>query len=105
MSFSDFHGNHDLVRRLREMLARDRFPQAVVLSGPAGSGRYTVALMLAKAINCLSPIATADLPDFCGNCSNCVRIAQSEDLDARFEEAVEPGENWGGREKKRRHTF
>ena len=50
MSFTDFHGNSDLVDRLREMVARDRFPQAVVLAGPAGSGKYTLVLMLAKAI-------------------------------------------------------
>jgi DNA polymerase-3 subunit delta' len=85
MGFTDFHGNSDVVHRLREMLARDRFPQAVVLSGPAGSGKYTLALMLAKAINCLEAIMTDGLPDFCGKCSNCVRIAQSQDLDARFE--------------------
>ena len=89
MSFTDFHGNSDVVHRLREMLARDRFPQAVVLAGPAGSGKYTLALMLAKAINCLEPMITDGLPEFCGKCSNCVRIAQSQDLYARFEEAVE----------------
>ena len=68
--FTDFHGNSDVVHRLREMLARDRFPQAVVLAGPAGSGKYTLALMLAKAINCLEPAVTDGLPDFCGKCSN-----------------------------------
>ena len=89
MPFSDFHGNAELVRRLREMLARNRFPQAVVLAGPAGSGKYTLSLMLAKAMNCLDPPATDGLPDFCGNCSNCMRIAQAEDLAARCAEAVE----------------
>src|ERR1700682_3387686 len=105
MSFNGFHGNSDIVHRLREMLARDRFPQAVVLAGPAGSGKYTLALMLAKAINCLSPITTDGLPDFCGKCSNCVRIAQSEDLDARFEEAVEARENLRETDKKETRLF
>ena len=36
MSFSDFHGNAETVHRLRDMLARERFPHAVILSGPQG---------------------------------------------------------------------
>jgi len=89
MGFSDFYGNSEAVRQLRDMLARNRFPQAVILAGHAGAGKYTLALMLAKAMNCLAPLTTDGLPDFCGKCSNCIRIAQAEDLDARFAEAVE----------------
>src|SRR5207237_9054486 len=92
MGFSAFYGNSDVIHRLRDMLARKRFPHAVILVGPAGSGKYTLSLMLAKAINCLSPILTDNLPDFCGECSNCVRIAQAEDLETRFTEAVEARE-------------
>jgi DNA polymerase-3 subunit delta' len=92
MPFSDFYGSSEAVRRLREMLARSRFPQAVVLTGSAGSGKYTLALMLAKVMNCLAPVTTDGLPDFCGECSNCARIAQSEDLDARYAEAVDARE-------------
>jgi DNA polymerase-3 subunit delta' len=103
--FNAFHGNSDVVRRLRDMLARSHFPQAVILAGPAGSGKYTLALMLAKAMNCLSPTVTDGLPDFCGKCSNCVRIAQSEDLDARFAEAVEARENLRETDKKETRLF
>jgi len=103
--FTDFHGNSDVVRRLRDMLARNHFPQAVILAGPAGSGKYTLALMLAKAMNCLSPVTTDGLPDFCGKCSNCVRIALSEDLDARFAEAVEARENLRDTDKKETRLF
>ena len=77
MGFSDFYGNSDVIHRLRDMLARNRFPHAVILAGPAGSGKYTLSLMLARAMNCLAPIFTDNLPDFCGKCSNCVRIAQA----------------------------
>src|SRR5437660_9211546 len=105
MSFSDFHGNSDLVHRLRDMLMRNHFPQAVILAGPAGSGKYTLALMLAKAMNCLSPIVTDGLPDFCGKCSNCVQIALSEDLDSRFAEAVEARENLRETDKKETRLF
>ena len=34
MPFSDFQGNAETVRQLREMLARDRFPHAMILAGP-----------------------------------------------------------------------
>jgi DNA polymerase III subunit delta' len=100
MPFSDFHGNEAVVHRLREMLGRGRLPQAVILSGPAGSGKYTLALMLARAMNCLQPTTTDGLPDFCGKCSNCVRIGEALDLDARFAEAVEARENLRETDKK-----
>ena len=100
MSFADFHGNSEIVHRLRDMLARERFPHAVVLAGAKGSGKYTLALMLARAMNCLNPIVTDGLPDFCGKCANCTRIAQASDLDARFTEAVEARENLRETDKK-----
>jgi DNA polymerase-3 subunit delta' len=103
--FNDFHGNSDVVHRLRDMMARNHFPQAVILAGPAGSGKYTLALLLAKAMNCLSSTITDGLPDFCGECSNCVRIAQSQDLDARFAEAVEARENLRETDKKETRLF
>lgn len=105
MPFSDFHGNPETVRCLRDMLARERLPHAIILAGAQGSGKYTLALMLAKAMNCLSPITTDGLPDFCGKCSNCVRIAQSEDLEARFAEAVETRENLREADRKDTRIF
>src|SRR5438128_5596041 len=92
MGFSDFHGNSETVHRMRDMLAHQRLPHAVILAGPRGSGKYTLALMLAKVMNCLSPTTTNGLPDFCGQCSNCTRIAQSEDLESRCAEAVDTRE-------------
>ena len=105
MPFSDFYGNSEMVRQMRDMLARNRFPQAVILAGPTGSGKYTLALMLAKVMNCLAPVTTDGLPDFCGKCSNCVRIAQAEDLNARVAEAVEARENLRDADKKETRLF
>jgi DNA polymerase-3 subunit delta' len=105
MPFSDFAGNPGTIHRMREMLARERFPHAVILSGAQGSGKYTLALMLARAINCLEQPLTDGLPDFCGRCSNCARIAQSEDLDARFAEAVEAREHLRDADKKETRLF
>src|ERR1700676_3703528 len=105
MPFSDFHGNSETIHRLREMLARERCPHAVVLSGGQGSGKYTLALMLAQALNCLSPTTAEGLPDFCGKCANCTRIAQAADLDTRFAEAVETRENLRDADKKETRLF
>lgn len=88
MSFRDFLGNEPTVRHLREAIAADRFPQSLILSGPRGAGKYTLAVKLAQTVNCLNPQQTDGLPDACGVCSNCVRIGQSADLDARVDEAI-----------------
>ena len=105
MPFSDFLGNPEALHGLREMLARKRFPHAVILSGAHGSGKYTLALMLARALNCLEQPATDGLPDFCGRCANCTRIAQAADLDARFAEAVEARDNLRDADKKETRLF
>ncbi len=93
MPFSDFHGNSDVVRTIREMLAHERFPHAVILSGPQGAGKFTLAQMIAKTMNCLERPLIGGLPDFCGHCANCARIAEADNLEARFAEAVEAREN------------
>jgi len=89
VSFRDFHGNQETVTRIREMTARSRFPHAVIISGPEGAGKFTLAQMIAKSLNCLEQPRHDGLADFCGHCSNCRRIAQADDLDARFAEAIE----------------
>ena len=105
MGFSDFHGNGETVRCLRDMLARERLPHAMILAGAQGAGKYTLALMMAKAINCLAPVTRNGLPDFCGRCANCLRIAQSEDLESRVAEAVEARENLRETDKKETRIF
>lgn len=88
--FSAFLGNEPTVRHLRESLASGRLPHALILAGPRGAGKYTLAVMLAQAANCLNPPPPGPdgLPDFCGVCSNCTRIGEAADLEARVTEAV-----------------
>jgi DNA polymerase-3 subunit delta' len=99
MPFSDFHGNKQAVDIVRGMLARDRFPHAMIIAGPEGAGKYTLAQMIAKAMNCLNPSLTGE-PDFCGHCENCREIAGADDLDARFAEAVETRDGMRDADKK-----
>ena len=74
--------------RLRESIAAQRFPQAMILAGPKGAGKYTLALMLAQAVNCQEMPESNGLPDFCGRCRNCQRIAESANLEERVAEAI-----------------
>lgn len=105
MPFSDFLGNADTMHRLREMVARKRLPHAVILSGVHGAGKYTLALMLARAVNCQEQPVSDGMPDFCGRCSNCARIGQAIDLDARFAEAVEARDGLREADKKETRVF
>ena len=102
MGFKDFLGNPATVTHLRESVRAGRFPHSLILAGPRGAGKYTLALMLAHAVNCLNPVETDGLPDFCGRCTNCTRIAGSANLEERVIEAVAAREDL--RETDKRET-
>lgn len=88
MGFQDFLGNTATVRHLREAVRSGRFPHSLIVAGPRGSGKYTLSLMLAKAVNCLALTESDGLPDFCDRCANCTRIGESANLEQRVTEAV-----------------
>jgi DNA polymerase-3 subunit delta' len=88
VGFQQFVGNQTTVRHLREAIAAGRMPPALILAGPRGAGKYTLAIMLAQAMACLQAPLTEGLPDFCGVCSNCTRIALSLPLTERVNEAI-----------------
>jgi len=100
VSFRDFHGNQATVTHLREAVQHARFPHSLILAGPRGAGKYTLALMLAQTMNCLEPVETDGLPDACGHCSNCVRIGASANLEERVAEAVATREDMRDADKR-----
>ena len=88
MGFQQFLGNPHTVERLRESVLHQRIPQAIILAGPRGAGKYTLALMFIRLINCLAPVESDGLPDYCGTCRNCERIGQAADLESRITDAL-----------------
>jgi DNA polymerase III subunit delta' len=88
VGFDQFAGNASTVRHLREAIAAERMPPALILSGPRGAGKYTLSLMLAQTMACLQHPITDGLPDFCGVCSNCTRIGLAQPLAERVSEAI-----------------
>ena len=104
MAFADFIGNEPVVANTRRMLAHDRFPHAVIIAGAEGAGKYTLAQMIAKTMNCLQP-PPGSLPDFCGVCANCQRIAEADALEARCAEAIETRDALRETDKKETRIF
>jgi DNA polymerase-3 subunit delta' len=91
--FDAFLGNQAAVESLRAAIAAGHLPNSLILSGPAGAGKYTLALMLAMAVECerqLRELSSSGQPlaGFCGVCSNCARIAGAANLEEQVEAAV-----------------
>ena len=83
MGFANLVGHDRTVKLIRAMLDSDRLPHALLITGPAGVGKHTLALGLAQAANCL-----ADLPDRpCGRCKACAKIERRTHPDVS---AIEP---------------
>ena len=102
--FSDFTGNQTTVVHLRRAVAAGRLPHAILLSGPAGAGKYTLSLLITMALLCerqpREPHAAGELADFCGECRNCIRIAEALQLSALVEQAVAAREELRDTDKK-----
>jgi DNA polymerase-3 subunit delta' len=67
MNFSNFIGNAELLHNLKTALAH-RFPQVILLSGPAGVGKLTLAKLIASALLCTQQGAP------CGVCGTCRKV-------------------------------
>jgi DNA polymerase III subunit delta' len=104
-SFIDFIGNTTAVEHLRAAVAAGRLPHSIILAGPAGAGKYTLALMLAMAVECERQPRDLwsngqSLAGYCGVCRNCTRIAQAFALDDEIDKAVAAREDLRETDKK-----
>ena len=73
MRLSDFVGNSAIKRRIEDMAATDRLPHAVIIEGAQGSGRRTLAGIIARIAACTGEHKP------CGMCSAC-RTSDSPDI-------------------------
>jgi DNA polymerase-3 subunit delta' len=104
-TFNDFLGNAHAVEHLRTAVAAGRLPHSLILSGPAGAGKYTLALMLAMAVECERQPRDLwsngqSLASFCGVCHNCTRIASAANLEEQVDAAVAAREELRETDKK-----
>jgi DNA polymerase-3 subunit gamma/tau len=77
-NWSDVVGQTHVVQTLQNAVAAERVAHAYLFAGPRGTGKTSVARLLAKAINCEHQ-DPAKRPD--DNCENCVSVQNGSFLD------------------------
>lgn len=65
---SELIGNHAVKSRITALLAAGRLPHALLIEGQRGTGRFTLACAVARALVCSTGNA-------CGICRNCIQAA------------------------------
>lgn len=76
-TFADVVGQEHIVRTLRNALQTGRLHHAYLLAGPRGTGKTTTARLIAKAVNCLSPLEERP----CDQCEICRAVTDGRLMD------------------------
>ncbi|MCP4021384.1 MAG: DNA polymerase III subunit gamma/tau [Desulfobacteraceae bacterium] len=75
--FEEVIGQDHVTQTLANAISSDRVAHAILLTGPRGTGKTTIARILAKAMNC----ATGPTPTPCNNCTACTDIISGHAAD------------------------
>lgn len=76
-TFDEVVGQSVIIRTLKNSIKNNRLSHAYLFSGPRGTGKTSVAKILAKAINC------ENIEDCnpCNQCKNCIQINNKQSVD------------------------
>jgi len=78
-TFDDVVGQEHIAQTLKRAIESGRIAHAFLFCGTRGTGKTSMARILAKALNCSSAQGPVTVP--CGKCDSCVSIAKGEDID------------------------
>jgi len=78
-TFDDVVGQEHIAQTLKKAIESGRIAHAFLFCGTRGTGKTSMARILAKALNCASGQGPVTVP--CGKCDSCLSIARGEDLD------------------------
>lgn len=70
--FETYIGNSSLKGQLQTLLSKDKLPQTILFQGTAGSGKTSMARILAKSMMCEAPQEGLA----CGECNTCEMLDQ-----------------------------
>ncbi len=75
--------NQEIKRKVKRLLENKNIPHAILLTGPKGIGKTSIARIIAKSINCLnnSFAQKSNSVDACNQCANCQAIDNSQSVD------------------------
>ena len=75
-TFEDVKGQDHIVKTLRNQIKADRIGHAYLFCGTRGTGKTTVAKILARAVNCEHPVDGNP----CNECASCRAIASGASM-------------------------
>ena len=76
IKFNDIYGQEEIVTVLKNAIMRNKVSHAYLFSGPRGTGKTTIAKIIARLVNCENPIDG----DACGKCYSCLNFLNSSDI-------------------------